>query len=330
MSQKRRLFLLFFASFLILGATASAADPAGEIFGKPVSKAEFDFAYKTQGIFSMAGTSFTDETARRQETWEYLILLKEAERRGVQVPREEVLKELGRLLSEKEIQYGSFEYHQFVRTNFQEDSKVFEQRLEQLLRVKKLLAMTSTPEGGSVSEILKSANLRDNEQPTPRVQKKGEETMVTIETNQGTFEVKLFNDVAPKAVENFTKLAEKGFYNGTVFHRVIEGFMIQGGDPTATGRGGESVWGRPFEDEVKRDVQFDRAGILAMANAGPSTNGSQFFITLAPTPHLNMRHTIFGEVSSGMDVVKKIGSTSVDRSDKPASDQKIVRMTVKK
>ncbi|MCX5709010.1 MAG: peptidylprolyl isomerase, partial [Candidatus Omnitrophica bacterium] len=102
---------------------------------------------------------------------------------------------------------------------------------------------------------------------------------VILETNAGKIEIKLFPDVAPKACENFTKLVGKGYYNGIIFHRVIKDFMIQGGDPTGTGRGGESIWGKPFEDEFKSDVTFDRPGILAMANAGPKTNGSQFFIT---------------------------------------------------
>ncbi len=122
---------------------------------------------------------------------------------------------------------------------------------------------------------------------------------VVLETNQGNIEIKLMPEAAPKACENFIGLAEKGYYNNLIFHRVIKGFMIQGGDPTGTGRGGESLWSEPFEDEVSADVGFDRKGILAMANAGPHTNGSQFFITTAATPWLNTRHTIFGEVISG-------------------------------
>jgi len=153
--------------------------------------------------------------------------------------------------------------------------------------------------------------------------------MVVLETNQGTITVKLFPEVAPKACENFMGLVKKGYYDGITFHRVIKGFMIQGGDPTATGAGGESLWGEPFEDEVKRDVAFDKPGILAMANAGPGTNGSQFFITVAPTPSLNMRHTIFGEVVGGYDVVEKIVGVPVGAQDRPKEPQKIVRATVK-
>ncbi|HXV19293.1 MAG TPA: peptidylprolyl isomerase, partial [Candidatus Omnitrophota bacterium] len=103
--------------------------------------------------------------------------------------------------------------------------------------------------------------------------------IVVLETNQGNVEIQLLPQVAPKACENFTKLAEKGYYNGLIFHRVIREFMIQGGDPTGTGRGGESIWGKEFEDETDPDVKFNKPGILAMANAGRNTNGSQFFIT---------------------------------------------------
>lgn len=155
------------------------------------------------------------------------------------------------------------------------------------------------------------------------------DTIVVLETNQGNVEIKLFPQIAPKACENFIGLIEKGYYNGTVFHRVIKNFMIQGGDPTATGMGGASFFGAPFEDEVDPGVKFDRSGILAMANAGPGTNGSQFFITLAATPWLNMHHTIFGEVVSGYDVVEKIGLTQTGPDDKPSKAQKIIRAYVK-
>lgn len=153
--------------------------------------------------------------------------------------------------------------------------------------------------------------------------------IVVLETNQGNIEIKLMPQVAPKACENFTKLVEKGYYNGIIFHRVIKNFMIQGGDPTGTGRGGESVWGKPFEDEVSVDVKFDKPGLLAMANAGPGTNGSQFFITTVPTPWLNMNHTIFGEVISGYDVVQKIENTEVGVNDKPVTEQKIIKAYLK-
>ena len=153
--------------------------------------------------------------------------------------------------------------------------------------------------------------------------------IVEIETNQGTFEVALRPDIAPKASENFLKHAEDGYYNGIIFHRVIKGFMLQGGDPTGTGRGGESIWKAPFEDEVTDSVKFDRPGLLAMANSGPKSNGSQFFITTAATPWLNKKHTIFGEVVKGYDVIQKIDSTKTGPGDRPAQEVKILRMVVK-
>ncbi len=152
---------------------------------------------------------------------------------------------------------------------------------------------------------------------------------VVLETTQGNIEIKLKPEVAPKACENFTTLIGRGYYNGIIFHRVIKGFMIQGGDPTGTGMGGESAWGGAFADEVTPSVSFDKPGILAMANAGPNTNGSQFFITTAKTPWLNMRHTIFGEVVSGYDVVQKIESTQTDPEDRPVKEQKIIRAYLK-
>jgi peptidylprolyl isomerase len=152
---------------------------------------------------------------------------------------------------------------------------------------------------------------------------------VVLETNQGIIEIQLMPEVAPKACENFTKLVEKGYYNGLIFHRVIKGFMLQGGDPTGTGRGGESIWGKPFSDEFSPKVEFDSSGILAMANAGPNTNGSQFFITTAATPWLNMHHTIFGKVVSGYDVVQKIENCATDSSDRPIKEQKIIKAYIK-
>jgi len=156
-----------------------------------------------------------------------------------------------------------------------------------------------------------------------------DEKVVVIETNQGIIEIKLMPDVAPKACESFIGLVEKGYYEGIIFHRVIKDFMIQGGDPTGTGTGGESFWGVPFKDEVISSVKFDKPGILAMANSGPNTNGSQFFITTIPTPWLNMRHTIFGEVVSGYDIVEKIKNTAVGAGDKPIVEQKIIKAYLK-
>ena len=154
------------------------------------------------------------------------------------------------------------------------------------------------------------------------------EAKVVLETNQGKIVVKLFPETAPKTVENFLGLVKKGYYNGIIFHRVIKSFMVQGGDPTGTGMGGESLWGKPFEDEFTPTLKFDRKGILAMANAGPNTNGSQFFITTVPTPWLNMKHTIFGEVVSGYEIVEKIENCQVGASDKPVTEQKIIKAYV--
>ncbi|RKY31828.1 MAG: peptidylprolyl isomerase [Candidatus Omnitrophota bacterium] len=152
---------------------------------------------------------------------------------------------------------------------------------------------------------------------------------VVLETNQGAIEIKLMPEAAPKACENFIKLVNKGYYNGLIFHRVIKDFMIQGGDPTGTGMGGESIWGEPFQDEVHVDLKFDRPGLVAMANAGPNTNGSQFFITTVATPWLNMQHTIFGEVVSGFEVVQRIESASTSTENRPIVEQKIIKAYLK-
>jgi peptidylprolyl isomerase len=154
------------------------------------------------------------------------------------------------------------------------------------------------------------------------------ETKVQFKTNQGNITFRLFPEIAPKTCENFTGLVAKGYYNGIIFHRVIPNFMIQGGDPTGTGRGGESIWGRPFKDECDKAQTFNRVGVLAMANAGPNTNGSQFFITTANTPWLSGKHTIFGEVVEGYDVVQKIEKCRTGAMDRPVEDQKILEATV--
>lgn len=138
-----------------------------------------------------------------------------------------------------------------------------------------------------------------------------------FETNLGSFSVELFADRAPKTVENFTSLVEKEFYDGVVFHRVIDGFMIQGGCPEGTGRGGP---GYKIEDEFHAELQHTGEGILSMANAGPNTGGSQFFITLAATPWLDNRHAVFGKVTDGIEVVREIGSVDTDGSDRPFNE----------
>jgi cyclophilin family peptidyl-prolyl cis-trans isomerase len=144
----------------------------------------------------------------------------------------------------------------------------------------------------------------------------------TMHTNHGAIEIELFDDDAPKTVENFRKLAGDGFYDGVIFHRVIKDFMIQGGDPTGTGTGGP---GYTFEDEIN-DHKIVR-GALAMANAGPNTNGSQFFIvTTGEAPWLDGRHTVFGQVTNGMEVVDTIEASETDARDKPAQDAVIERV----
>lgn len=152
-----------------------------------------------------------------------------------------------------------------------------------------------------------------------------------VETSKGNIKIELRADMAPKAVENFVTHSKNGYYNGLIFHRVIKDFMIQGGDPTGTGAGGESIWGGKFKDEFAPNAVFDKAGILAMANAGPNTNASQFFITTVPTYWLNGRHTIFGYVKEGFDVVKKIeavSTTSKYEGNKPLEDVKIISIKI--
>ena len=153
-------------------------------------------------------------------------------------------------------------------------------------------------------------------------------TYAHFDTSLGNFTIELFEQDAPNTVANFVKLAEKQFYNGVIFHRVIDGFMIQGGDPTGTGRGGP---GYQFADEFNPKLKHSSEGILSMANAGPNTNGSQFFITLAPTPHLDGRHTVFGKVAEGIDVVRKIGKTKTSKpGDRPVVDVVMNKVTIEK
>ena len=137
---------------------------------------------------------------------------------------------------------------------------------------------------------------------------------VEMQTSAGRIVIELNAEKAPVTVENFLKYAKDGYFNGTVFHRVIDGFMIQGGDPTGTGRGGP---GYRIKDEFGEGLAHDSEGILSMANAGPNTGGSQFFITLAPTPWLNGHHAIFGKIVKGMDVVREIGSVATNFQDRP-------------
>lgn len=150
--------------------------------------------------------------------------------------------------------------------------------------------------------------------------------VAVFETNIGDFEITLDTQNAPKTSENFITLAQKGYYNGIIFHRVIADFMIQGGDPTGTGMGGP---GYTIKDEFSPKLKHDSEGVLSMANAGPNTGGSQFFITLRPTPWLDGKHAVFGKVTKGMEIVKKIGSTKTDAKDRPLNDIVIKKVTIR-
>ena len=157
-------------------------------------------------------------------------------------------------------------------------------------------------------------------------QTEGEELVkIKIETTMGDIYADLYAKEVPKTVENFTTLAKKGFYDGIIFHRVIPDFMIQTGDPTGTGMGGP---GYSFKDEFSPSLKHDKPGVLSMANSGPNTNGSQFFITEVPTPHLNNRHSVFGQVTQGIDVVHKIAAAPRDANDKPRTEIKMTKVIV--
>jgi len=144
-------------------------------------------------------------------------------------------------------------------------------------------------------------------------------------TNLGEFRIELFEDKAPITTKNFIDLAQKQYYDGVIFHRVIDKFMIQGGDPTGTGRGGP---GYTIKDEFHKELKHTAEGILSMANAGPDTGGSQFFVTLAATPWLDGKHAVFGQVVSGMDIVRRIGKSQVDARDRPVETVTIEQLTI--
>jgi Peptidyl-prolyl cis-trans isomerase (rotamase) - cyclophilin family len=177
-------------------------------------------------------------------------------------------------------------------------------------------------------DLIKRAGIRDyvlERRQAAKIEELKNKTAAVIETTSGKITLRLYPEAAPMACENFVALIEKGYYDGTIFHRVIKDFMIQGGDPKGTGEGGDSIWNAPFEDEVSDSHLFDKPGILAMANSGANTNKSQFFITTKATPWLNKKHTIFGEVVSGYDIVEKISNMPVDASSKPKAEQKITK-----
>jgi len=156
-------------------------------------------------------------------------------------------------------------------------------------------------------------------------EQKGDVVKVKIETTLGVIEADLFHKEVPNTVDNFVELAKKGFYDGIIFHRVIPNFMVQTGDPTGTGRGGP---GYQFEDEFSKKLRHDKPGVLSMANSGPDTNGSQFFITVVPTPWLDDHHSVFGVVTNGMDVVNQIVNSKRDSQDKPLTKIAMTKVTV--
>jgi peptidylprolyl isomerase len=471
---------LFFAMLMGLCAVIatipfahSSTQMVGEAFGKKVSSQEFNYHYKTASIFTRLGEKERTDEDIREEAWQNLVFLHEAKELNITVSAEELQTEIKRLLAEKNIEYGTNDYHIWVITNFNEDAETFERRIEDLLVINKFMQLKTKPEVSVTEEemrqkflnqynsfeseyirfaseeeaeeflkkvkenpylwkekydqkkaegqkgaawinimslealidlwkipkddayrilshkegefivahfyygvgvfrllqkreadmekytpkkkeyykkvlttikkrkivqdyfdgLLERANLKDyvkEEQRLVKIRELQKKSLVVLETTDGSIELKLFPKVAPKACENFVGLVEKGYYDGLIFHRVIKDFMIQGGDPTGTGRGGESLWGEPFQDEVSDDVLFDRPGLLAMANSGPNTNKSQFFITVKPAAWLNKKHTIFGEVVSGFDVVKKIENASVDSNNRPIKERKILKAYLKK
>ena len=152
-----------------------------------------------------------------------------------------------------------------------------------------------------------------------------DEPIIRVSTNLGEFSLELYPEHAPKTCRNFETLARKGYYDKTLFHRVVKDFVIQGGDPTGTGTGGSSIYGDKFPDEITRALKHTGAGILSMANAGKNTNGSQFFITLAPCPHLDGKHTVFGRVASGMQTIQQLGTVQTGTNDRPLSQVRILR-----
>ena len=160
---------------------------------------------------------------------------------------------------------------------------------------------------------------------TPQQSINKKNSVAKFETSKGNFTVELFEDKAPITTKNFIDLVNKKFYDGLIFHRVIAGFMIQGGDPQGNGTGGP---GYKIPDEFNADLKHDAAGILSMANAGPNTGGSQFFITLAPTPHLDKKHAVFGKVIAGLDVVQTIGKVKTTTNDKPVEDVVVKKITI--
>ncbi len=189
-----------------------------------------------------------------------------------------------------------------------------------MLSASMLLMTGCSGSNGTPAPAEKPAPNADGQKPAA-----AKNRVVRVETNKGVIRIEMFEDKAPITTKNFIDLVNKGYYDGVIFHRVIDGFMIQGGDPTGTGRGGP---GYNIPDEFHAELKHDGPGILSMANAGPNTGGSQFFITLGPTPHLNNRHAVFGKVIEGLDVVKAIGKTATGSGDRPLQEVAMKKVTV--
>lgn len=203
-------------------------------------------------------------------------------------------------------------------------------------------------QSSSTSQQPTATSFPPNDAPSTGAEHADKAQGVVMHTTLGDITIALFSGQTPRVSQsnsrlslkcdlkltnlqtckNFATLAATGYYDNVVFHRIIPGFMIQGGDPDGTGRGGKSIYGAKFEDEFVSELRHTGKGILSMANAGPGTNGSQFFITLAATPHLDGKHTVFGEVADGMAVVDKLGSVRTDSGDRPTSEVKILRCDV--
>ncbi|KAL8793996.1 MAG: hypothetical protein Q9195_003402 [Heterodermia aff. obscurata] len=192
-------------------------------------------------------------------------------------------------------------------------------KLKQMLKSDKSESKTASQQ--SPNSTTSSNHPQTSQQTLSNEPAKG----VLMTTNYGDITIALYSDETPKTCKNFATLASTHKYDNVIFHRIIPGFMLQGGDPTGTGTGGSSIYGGKFEDEIVGSLVHDRKGVLSMANSGPGTNGSQFFITLAPTPHLNGKHTVFGQVVDGMDVVDAIGAVRTGQGDRPVKDVVILK-----
>ena len=483
MAKKTGLMVLLVILFLSLAVTFSSyaeekkerlfsnPDVIGEAFGEPVASRDFFYFYKTAALFSRNNKVVKTDDEAREEAWQNLVFKHGAEELGIEVTEKELKEELIRLVSEKDIEYRTPDYGVWVITQMKDDVGTFEQRVEDLLLINKLLKFKTnadvtvteeevkqkflnqynsfeseyikfdTPEkakkflkkvkkdrslwkktydkkreedqknaawinimslealidlwkmpkedayrvlnsepgdfitveffyGDAVFRLLRKktadiekfneekkeyyrktlsgskknkiskeyfddligrAKIRDyvmEDKQAKKVEDMNKKSLVAFETNKGIIEIKLFPEAAPMACENFLGLIKKGFYDGIIFHRVIKDFMIQSGDPTGTGSGGNSIWDQPFADEVSDNIVFDKPGILAMANSGPDTNKSQFFITVKAAPWLNKKHTIFGEVTKGFDIVQAIEEVGTDSRDKPVEEQKIIKAYV--